>query len=306
MTKDQEGKDAVRRKSGARPLGGRTGPKVAAGRRMQSSQAGHAMEPPPVIKPAAQPQRATGAVKTIGGDAARSGITFTAASPPTGRAKPRSYRTSKSVDPAAVERSLAPPPASDKTAVRGGPAAAGGAATATAIATAPGPPAGAPVGAPPGAPPGAPVGAEPAAAKIKAAGVTATGLTAGSKSVKGVRRIKLQLRYISPLSVAKISFFISLAAGVALVVMVWVLWHALDDKTVFTEINNMIVDLAGAPKAKELDLLSYVELGRVMSGTMMIAAIDVVIWTLLATLGTVIYNLLSALIGGVHVTLQEK
>jgi len=257
------------------------------------------MEPPPVIKPTAKPQRATGAVKTIGGDAAMSGITFTAASAPTGP-KPRSFRTAKSVDPAAVEQSLRAPGAADKTAVAvGGPAAAAAGAGQAAAA----PSGGAPVGA---VPPVPKPGAEPGVAKIKAAGVTATGLTAGSKNVKGVRRIKLQLRYVSPLSVAKISFFISLAAGVALVIMVWILWHALDDKTVFTEINNMIVDLAGAPKAKELDLLSYVELGRVMSGTMMIAAIDVVIWTLLATLGAVIYNLLSALIGGVHVTLQEK
>jgi len=275
MTEDQEGKVAVRRKTTARPLGGATGPRQAGDRRVRSSQAGQAMEPPPVIAPMAKPQRATGAVKTIGGGAVRGGTVYAPATA-TGP-KPRSYRTSKAVDAALIESEMAG-------------AAAGAAADK----------------APAGAAPEAKPGAESGLAQISAAGVTATGIVATTKNAKGVRRIKLQLRYVSPLSVAKIAFFISLALGVALVVMVWVLWHALDDKTVFAEINSMIIDLAGAPKARELDLLSYVELNRVMSGAMMIAAIDVVIWTLLATIGALIYNLLSALIGGVHVTLQEK
>ena len=276
MTEEREGKVAVRRQSVTRPLGSQTGPRQAGDRRIKSSQVGHAMEPPPVIRPAAKPQRATGAVKTIGGGLASDPATVGAPATTSGQG-PRSFRTAKVVNPADVEQadSTSPAPSTD-------------------IPSAYLPP------------PVLPVLPETGFAQVSAAGLTAAGPVTSTKAKKGLRRVKLQLRYVSPLSVAKMSFFISLAAGVAFVVMVYVLWHALDNKAVFSQINNMIIDLAGAPKAKELNLMRYVELNRVMSGAMMIGAIDVVIATVLATLSACVYNLLSALVGGVHVTLQEK
>ncbi|MCL1897966.1 MAG: DUF3566 domain-containing protein [Micrococcales bacterium] len=300
MSQESEGKAAVRRKPTARPGSGEGGPRTAdAVRRAKPSSAGHAMEPPPVIRPKSKPARATGAVKTVG-----SGKAYGAQMRPGG---PRSFRTAKAATPAPVPPgeapSLAPPPVD----AAGQPAAS---SQTTAVATAP------PVlGAPP-VPTPAPVPVDGEAGRLtlpqrapkkaKKGGATVAGVASASQDAKGLRRIKLQLKYVSPLSVAKISFLIMLAAGVAFVVMVYVLWHALDNKAVFSEINNMIIDLAGAPKARELDLLRYVERGRVMSGAMTIAAIDVVIGTVLATFGAIIYNLIAALLGGVHLTLQEK
>jgi hypothetical protein len=145
----------------------------------------------------------------------------------------------------------------------------------------------------------------PTQAAVAAAGLTGTGTMTAAQGPKGGRRIKLSLGYVSPWSTAKMAFLISLAAGVAFVVMVFVLWTALDSKHVFVDLNDMVKEIAGPEKTKELNLLQYVAKPKIMSGAMLIAAVDVVIGTILATLGAIVYNILAALVGGVKVTLRE-
>jgi hypothetical protein len=79
----------------------------------------------------------------------------------------------------------------------------------------------------------------------------------------------------------------------------------LNDKHVFTQVDQMITDLVGVNRPESLEILKYVERSRVMSGAAIIAVVDVVVITAVSTLLAVIYNIIAALVGGVHVTLRE-
>ncbi|MCL2803198.1 MAG: DUF3566 domain-containing protein [Micrococcales bacterium] len=260
---------------------------AAADRRSRAgSGAGHAMDPPPIIRPAAKPQRATGEVRAVGAlPASDAGTPGQPPAPGLGgqidasAPQPRRFRTPKTAT---------------------GPDQAAAAKSTAAGAAAPGEVPASP------APPPIPLLSGSSLVPGDEAGTTGKAAKKGKKGPKAIRKIKLSLSYVSPLSVAKMSFLISLAAGIAWVVMIWVLWTALDQKHVFAEIDSMIQDLAGEPKARELNLMQYVGRGRIMSGAMMVGAINVVIGTILATLGAVIYNVLSALVGGIHMTLREE
>ncbi|MDR1799105.1 MAG: DUF3566 domain-containing protein, partial [Bifidobacteriaceae bacterium] len=104
-----------------------------------------------------------------------------------------------------------------------------------------------------------------AAATASLGGVRATG-KAKSSGPRGARKIKLHLSYISPLSVMKMSFLLSICIGIGLVVMVYVLWNALDAREVFVKIDDMITQVVGDSRPKQLDILAQLERGRIMSG----------------------------------------
>ncbi|MDR1118465.1 MAG: DUF3566 domain-containing protein, partial [Bifidobacteriaceae bacterium] len=153
-------------------------------------------------------------------------------------------------------------------------------------------------------PAGAPA---PSTATIGApGGIEAAGKADPSKkAARRAGRVKLNLSYVAPLSVMKMSFLVAIALGIAFVVAVFILWEALNDREVFTQVDQMIRDLIGNNRPESLEILQYVERGRVMSGAAILAVAQVVALTLISTLLAVIYNIVAALVGGVHVTLRE-
>ena len=55
----------------------------------------------------------------------------------------------------------------------------------------------------------------------------------------------------------------------------------------------------------DFDVENYVGTSRVLGFTMIVAVVDVVLITAIATLGAFLYNLAAALLGGIEVTLAE-
>ena len=53
------------------------------------------------------------------------------------------------------------------------------------------------------------------------------------------------------------------------------------------------------------DVENYVGMSRVMGFTMLVAVVDVILLTAIATLGAFLYNMAAALLGGIEVTLAE-
>ena len=53
------------------------------------------------------------------------------------------------------------------------------------------------------------------------------------------------------------------------------------------------------------DIENYLGTSRVLGFTMLVAVIDVVLLTAIATLGAFLYNMAAALLGGIEVTLAE-
>lgn len=117
------------------------------------------------------------------------------------------------------------------------------------------------------------------------------------------RKVRLTVSRVDPWSVMKMSFLLSIAIGIMIVVAAFVFWYALNDLGVFTSIDETIRKIVGTES--ELDILQYVERDRVVSIAMIIAVVDVVLMTALSTIGAFLYNVVAALVGGVHMTLTD-
>lgn len=103
----------------------------------------------------------------------------------------------------------------------------------------------------------------------------------------------------------KISFFLSLAAGIMTVVAVAVLWSVLDSANVFAEVGETLRSVTGENDEGGFNLEEFLSLERVVTFTAIIAGIEVLVLTALTTLGAFLYNVSARMAGGVEVTLAE-
>lgn len=118
------------------------------------------------------------------------------------------------------------------------------------------------------------------------------------------RRVRLSLSRVDPWSVMKLSFLLSVAVGIMIVVAAAVVWFTLDGLAVFTTVNNLVVEIVGEESG--INILQYVEFGRMMSAATLVAVVDVFLLTALSTIGAFLYNITAALVGGVTVTLTDE
>lgn len=117
----------------------------------------------------------------------------------------------------------------------------------------------------------------------------------------GRRKVRLALTHVDVWSVFLLSALVSLFLGVVLLVAVGAVYAMMDTLGVLSSLDSF---------AQELRLLdpgqSVLDGGRVMLLAGVIAAVDVVLLTLLATLGALLYNVCATLTGGVEVTLSQR
>lgn len=118
---------------------------------------------------------------------------------------------------------------------------------------------------------------------------------------QGRRRARLALTRVDPWSVFVLSLIVSLFLGVVLLVAVSVLYALLDSLGVLSSVQGLVQELDPGSEGQPL-----FGLGRVLGVTAVIAAVDIVLLTVLATLGAFLYNLCAALTGGLDVTLTER
>lgn len=135
-----------------------------------------------------------------------------------------------------------------------------------------------------------------------AAGAAATPV---ANSRVAPRRVKLTVSRVDPWSVMKMSFLLSVAIGIAGVVMVTVLWMILSSMGVFADINRTVEEVLSSNSGSKFDLMDYVGLGRVVSLSIVIGVIDVILMTAISTLGAFLYNVCSSLVGGLQLTLTD-
>jgi len=127
----------------------------------------------------------------------------------------------------------------------------------------------------------------------------------GARTAPRTRKARLRVARADPWSVMKVSFLLSIALGICTVVAVAVLWMVMNAMGVFTTVGGTISDATGSGDGSGFDLQSFLSLPRVLLFTSIIAVIDVVLATALATLGAFIYNLSAGFVGGVELTLAE-
>ncbi len=127
----------------------------------------------------------------------------------------------------------------------------------------------------------------------------------GARTVPRTRKARLRVARADPWSVMKVSFLLSIALGICTVVAVAVLWMVMNAMGVFSTVGGTISEATGSGDGSGFDLQSFLSLPRVLLFTSIIAVIDVVLATALATLGAFIYNLSAGFVGGVELTLAE-
>jgi hypothetical protein len=120
-----------------------------------------------------------------------------------------------------------------------------------------------------------------------------------------VRKARLRVAKADPWSVMKVSFLLSIALGICTIVASAVLWMVMDAMGVFSTVGGTISEATGSNESNGFDLQAFLSLPNVLMFTSVIAVIDVVLATALATLGAFIYNLSAGFVGGVELTLAE-
>lgn len=127
----------------------------------------------------------------------------------------------------------------------------------------------------------------------------------GARTTPRTRKARLRVAKADPWSVMKVSFLLSIALGICTIIAAAVLWMVMDAMGVFSTVGGTISEATGSNESNGFDLQSFLSLPRVLMFTTIIAVIDVVLATALATLGAFIYNLSAGFVGGVELTLAE-
>jgi len=118
------------------------------------------------------------------------------------------------------------------------------------------------------------------------------------------RRARLLVTRLDPWSVMKTSFMLAVSIAIVIVVAVAVLWMVLQVTGVFDSITRTVDDLTGTGTTT-VDVGSLISFGRVMGVSLVLAGVEVILVSALATLFAFLYNLSVGITGGLQVTLSE-
>jgi Transmembrane domain of unknown function (DUF3566) len=125
---------------------------------------------------------------------------------------------------------------------------------------------------------------------------------APSRSVRVPRQTSLQLRRLDPWSVLKISLVLSVCGFLVWLVAVGLLYGVLASMGVWDQINGTYSDLTSVNNPQVNELVSG---GRVFGAAFVIGLVNIVLMTALATVGSLVYNVVADFVGGIEVTLSE-
>lgn len=121
--------------------------------------------------------------------------------------------------------------------------------------------------------------------------------------VQRMRRLRLTVTRVDPWTVMRMAFLLSLAAAVITVVAIMLLWGLLAGAGVFSSVEGTVNDVVGSGSVA---ITQYFGFGRIFTFSLVVASVDVILITALATLGAFLYNLAASLVGGVEVSVTEE
>jgi hypothetical protein len=144
-----------------------------------------------------------------------------------------------------------------------------------------------------------------APAKDSLAAASAAGTRSKASSRRSSRQAHLTIARVEPWSVMKFSFVVSLVAFVILFVAVSVIYGTLSALGVFTSLQHVVQSVTSSQDSSGVNAAKWFTASRILSYTALLGALNIVLITAMSTIGAVVYNLTSRLIGGVEVTLRE-
>jgi len=122
---------------------------------------------------------------------------------------------------------------------------------------------------------------------------------------RSVRQAHLTIARVEPWSVMKFSFVVSLVAFVILFVVVAVLWGSLSALGVFDSLQRVVSSVTSSQASNGVNAAKWFSASRILGWTALLGSLNIVLITAMSTIGAVVYNLTSRLVGGVEVTLRE-
>jgi Transmembrane domain of unknown function (DUF3566) len=143
------------------------------------------------------------------------------------------------------------------------------------------------------------------AGKGQAAPRAAAQKASGTQLKRTARQAHLTVARVEPWSVMKFSFVVSLVAFVILFVAVSVLYGALAGLGVFDSLQRVVSDVTSSQGSTGVNAKAWFSASRVLGYTALLGSLNIVLITAMSTIGAVVYNLTSRLVGGVEVTLKE-
>jgi hypothetical protein len=150
-----------------------------------------------------------------------------------------------------------------------------------------------------------PGGSGKAAAESPAASRGAAHKATAAPPKRTARQAHLTVARVEPWSVMKFSFVVSLVAFVILFVAVSVLYGALAGLGVFDSLQRVVSDVTSSQGSTGVNAKAWFSASRVLGYTALLGSLNIVLITAMSTIGAVVYNLTSRLVGGVEVTLKE-
>jgi hypothetical protein len=161
-----------------------------------------------------------------------------------------------------------------------------------------------------------------AAADMAAAGMAAAGMAAAAEdpvtmrvsgqkgqkkrqSKRSARQAHLTVARVEPWSVMKFSFVVSLVAFVILFVAVFLLYSILSGLGVFDSLQRVVQSITSSQGSAGVNAKAWFSASKVLGYTALLGSLNIVLITAMSTIGSVVYNLTSRLVGGVEVTLRE-
>jgi hypothetical protein len=159
--------------------------------------------------------------------------------------------------------------------------------------------------APPAPPPIAVKPAKPAKPAPGHAAAPAGGKPQKKSAQRPARQAHLTVTRVEPWSVMKFSFVVSLVAFVILFVAVSILYGTLSALGVFDSLQRVVTSVTSSQNSAGVNAAKWWSASRVLGYTGLLGSFNIVLITAMSTIGAVVYNLTSRLIGGVEVTLRE-
>ncbi|MFM1865334.1 MAG: DUF3566 domain-containing protein [Candidatus Nanopelagicales bacterium] len=116
-----------------------------------------------------------------------------------------------------------------------------------------------------------------------------------------VKKVRLRISYIDPLSAVKTSFVLSIVFGIAMVFAIIFIWYLLNLSGSLDAATGLVSDVFGTG----FNIAGLLSFSRVLSLGILVTVIQVVVWTLITGLFAIIYNIFAEFIGGVEVSLSD-
>ena len=128
--------------------------------------------------------------------------------------------------------------------------------------------------------------------------------TPGAQGLHG-REAHVTVARVEPMSVMKFSFVVSVVAFIVLFVAVAVLYGVLAGLGVFDSLERTIASLTSGQGSSGVNAAQWFSASRILGYAALFGALNIVLITALSTVGAVLYNAATRLIGGVEITLNE-